>query len=154
MLSIVVSLEEFWSMLLGANIHVFTGHKTLTSDDLTTQWVLYWHNKIEKFLLEIYYIESPWKVLVVVDTLCRLDCLPSPSHIVGGKKLVETVIVSDDEDDNEAFLAEYGYSGMLDDGINAMLEFYLNLPDILDPAQNPFSFVYMCKQQQQDQQLR
>jgi hypothetical protein len=65
---------------------------------------------------------------------------------VGGKKLVETVIEFDDEDDKEAFLAECHYSGMLDDGINAMLEFYLNLPEIMDPAQNPFSFACLHMQ--------
>ncbi len=54
MLSIVATFEEFQSMLLGADIHVFTGHKYLTFDTLKTQHVLCWHTRIEKFSPMLY----------------------------------------------------------------------------------------------------
>ncbi len=45
MLSIVATLEEFWSILLGADIHVFMNHKNLTFNALKTQCLLLWHTK-------------------------------------------------------------------------------------------------------------
>ena len=63
MLSIVATLEEFHSMLLGANIHVFTNHMNLTFEDLKTQRVLRWRNKIEEFLPWLHYIEGPQNIV-------------------------------------------------------------------------------------------
>eukprot|EP00957_Ditylum_brightwellii_P151730 11554236-Ditylum_brightwellii.AAC.1 len=52
MLSIVATLNDFCSMLLGANIHVFT-----------IQRVLCWRNQIEEFAPLLHYIEVPKNIL-------------------------------------------------------------------------------------------
>jgi hypothetical protein len=151
MLSIVAILKEFRSMLLGVNIHIFTDHKNLTFDDLKTQRVLRWHNKIKEFLPWLHYINGPQNILA--DNLSGLLCLPTPPQIMEGKKLVEPAVVSKVEDDEDGFLASCKNSGCLDDNIYNIFECYLNLPKIPDPAQNPLSFACICKQQQQDDQL-
>ena len=102
MLSILATLKEFRSMLLGANIHVFTNHKNHTFDTLKTQHVLRWRTKIEEFLPMLHYIESPRNILA--DNLSRLHCLVTPAQIAEGKKLVEPVEVSIEEEDEVYFL--------------------------------------------------
>jgi hypothetical protein len=97
MLSIIATLEEFRSMLLGANIHVFTDHKNLMFDTLKTQRVLRWRTKIEEFLPMLHYIEGPRNILA--DNLSRLHCLVTPAQIAEGKKLVEPTEVSIEEED-------------------------------------------------------
>jgi hypothetical protein len=83
MLSIVATLKEFQSMLLGANIHVFTDHKNLTFDTLKTQCVLRWHTKIKEFSPMLHYIKGPHNILA--NNLSRLHRLVTPTQIMEGK---------------------------------------------------------------------
>jgi hypothetical protein len=101
-------------MLLGANIHVFTDHKNLTFDTLKTQRVLHWHTKIEEFLPMLHYIEGPRNILA--DNLSRLHRLVTPAQIAEGRKIVEPVEVSIEEEDKAYFL-DQEYSGLYDEDV-------------------------------------
>lgn len=69
-LSIGANLDEFLSIILGADLHVFTYHKNLTFDTLKTQIVLRWRNNIEEYSPILHYIEGPKNLLV--NNLSRL----------------------------------------------------------------------------------
>jgi hypothetical protein len=96
-LSIVATLKEFQSMLLSADIHVFTDHKNLMFDTLKTQCVLCWRTKIEEFSPILHYIKGPRNILA--NYLSRLHRLVTPAQIAEGKKLVEPTEVSIEEED-------------------------------------------------------
>ena len=154
MLSIVATLEEFRSMLLGAEIHVHTDHKNLTfNNDIKTQRVLRWRTKIEEFSPYIHYITGEKNVLA--DNLSRLHRLPTPATLAKGKKLVEPAEVTDDEgeSDDEAFFLEQEFTGMYDDTVWECIECYLNFPDTDTPEENPLSYAHIREQQQQDNAL-
>jgi hypothetical protein len=149
-LSIVATLKEFPSMLLGANIHVFTDHKNLTFDALKTQCVLRWRKKIKEFSPMLHYIKGPRNILA--NNLSRLHRLVTPAQIAEGKKLVEPVEVSNEEED-EAYFLDQEYSGLFDENVWECIECYLNLPDTPNPDENPLNYAHICELQQQDKQL-
>ena len=150
MLSIVATLDEFQSMLLGANIHVFTDHKNLTFDSLKTQRVLRWRNKLEEYSPILHYIEGPKNVLA--DNLSRLHRTITPNQLAEGKNLVNAIPDIENENDHVHFVDQY-YSGVHDKEIFDMLECYLNLPETENPDQNPLNYEYIREQQQADKTL-
>jgi hypothetical protein len=150
MLSIIATLKEFRSMLLGVDIHVFTDHKNLTFDTLKTQCVLHWHMKIEKFSPMLHYIEGPHNILA--NNLSRLHCLVTLAEIVKGKKLVEPAKVSIEEE-NKAYFLDQEYSGLYNENVWECIECILNLPDTPHPDENPLNYAHICELHQQDKQL-
>ena len=140
MLSIVATLDEFRSMLLGADIHVFTDHKNLTFDSLKTQRVLRWRNKLEEYSPILHYIEGPKNILA--DNLSRLHCTITPAQLAKGKNLVDTIPDTENEDDQVHFVNQY-YSGVHDKEIFDMLECYLNLPETENLDQNLLNYEYI-----------
>ena len=148
MLSIVATLDEFRSMLLGVDIHVFTDHKNLTFDSIKTQRVLRWRNRIEEFSPRLHYIEGPNNI--PADNLSRLHRLVTPAQIAEGKNLIDPADTSEEED---AFMIDQARSGLNDNEIWDAFECYLNLPDDDNPEQNPLNYDHIREQQQADHKL-
>ena len=76
-ISIIATLEEFCSILLVAKIHIFTDHKHLNFENLTTQQVLRRRSYVKEYSPKIHYIEG--KNSILADNLSRLLYLPRPT---------------------------------------------------------------------------
>jgi hypothetical protein len=78
---------------------------------------LRWRTKIEEFSPYLHYIQGEKNILA--DDLSRLHHLPTPAQLAKGKKLVEPVVVLDNEDkcDDEAFFLEQEFSELYDNTV-------------------------------------
>jgi hypothetical protein len=74
LLCVVVTLREFQSMLLGAELHICTDHMNI---------LLCWISYVDEYGPKIHYIEGPRNV--IVDTFSRLLRKDLPSTLVGKK---------------------------------------------------------------------
>ena len=125
-LSIVQTLHEFRSMLLGSELHIHTDHRNLTFPYLTSQRVLCWRIYIEEFTPTFHFIKGTDNT--IADALSRLPIRPS---ISSESPLLEGM------SDATCSTPVASFSIIMDDF--AMLECFLNHPDPNDTFKSPGS---------------
>ncbi len=81
--SIVMALCEFWSMLLGAELHTRTNQNILHIGD-SLQHILQWILYVNEYGPELLYVKG--SANVVADTFSRLSRNDTPTSTAVGKK--------------------------------------------------------------------
>jgi hypothetical protein len=114
LLCVVATLREFHSMLLGAELHIYTDHKNILNVGGSSERWLRWISYVDEYGPTIHYIEGPCNV--IADTFSRLLRKDVPSTLVG-KKVAH--VVSNSE-------LESLYLSLIDD--KEILQCFLNLP--------------------------
>jgi RNase H-like domain found in reverse transcriptase len=136
LLSIVLTFHKFRTMLLGADLHVYTDHKNLTFRNLNSSRVLRWCLFLEEYSATYHYIEGKHNVLA--DAFSRLPRLDSTANSEG-KKSPET-----DPD------LLFSYS-LLDD--DELLDCFLNFPQD-NSLRSPLDLSWIQQNQFEDQHLQ
>ncbi len=133
LLSIVETLHEYRTMLFGAHIDIFTDHKNLTHEKLTSQKILRWRLYIEDYGPTFHYIKGSDNILA--DALSRL---PFDETIVkygrdfsSAGETLDTCIEQDDQ---------------------FLFDVFLHHPNE-DAIPNPLNYQRILQYQQQDEAL-
>ena len=141
-----MTLKEFCSMLLGAEIVAYTDHRNLAYENLMTQRVLRWRCYTEEYSPTIKYIKGPLNV--IADFFSRMPRTEDPGLNTVGKSLPSKSTIKyenfcsilDDPDLAECFMALPNE------------ECYLNLPNN-SAVESPLDIQNISEKQQKDKQL-
>ena len=161
LLSVVMTLKEFRTMLLGAKLHVYTDHVNNTCETLRSQRVLRWRSFLEEYSPELHYVKGEDNV--IADTFSRLGISPGEGYPLKGKNdrpnpgRASPVTVGDED----AYLIdpEWYSSSIVDDyELGECLlnlsddECYLNLP-YEDIEENPLNLQRIRDKQRNDDSI-
>jgi len=125
LLSVIETLREFRSMLLGAELHVYTDHRNLTHNHLNTQRVLRWRLYLEDFHPTFHYVRGSDNLLA--DALSRIPQRDSSS-------VRDNHLSSIEKDESIA----HAYSIICDD--ESLLECFLHHPFLGDELTFPLDY--------------
>ncbi len=92
LLHVVATLKEFRSMLLGAELHIYSDHMNILHVGNSSERRLCWISYVDEYGPNIHHIEGPRNV--IADTFSRLSRKDVPSTLVG-KKAAHFVSVSE-----------------------------------------------------------
>lgn len=165
LLATVMCLKEFRTMLLGADITVYTDHKNLTFRTLNSQRVLRWRLFLEDFSPTFRYIEG--KNNVLADCFSRLPRMDPPSEgkSVGPGKgtLIDFSSLPAPDMDDDVDLGHgacrfkccrdkesHFFSSFADD--QELFESFVNYPTVAE-MQNPMELRRIQELQFEDQEL-
>ncbi len=113
LLCVIGTLNKLCSMLLGAELHIYTDHKNILNVGNLSEQQLHWISYVDEYGPTIHYIEGPHNV--IVGTFSWLSRKDVPSILVGKKA---------DHVDSDSKL-ESLYSSLIDD--EEILQCFLNL---------------------------
>ncbi len=151
LLAIVMVMKEYRSMLLGAELNVFTDHRNLTLTNFNTQRVLRWRCFIEEYSPNMFYLEG--KLNVLADAFSRLPLFDSNEVIEGkssGLKSEPTPLdIYHADQDSDLYDCLKHLPEM--DEYFAVQEHLLNLPSTED---NPLSYQWLRDSQDSDTELK
>lgn len=113
LLSIVLLLREFRSLLLGQELHLFTDHLNLTYSTFHDVHMMRWRLEIEEFGPTFHYV--PEQVNVVADALSRLPMVDKNSAELE-EKAVNTASTRHEQRDDRSNAAQVAAAMDDDDG--------------------------------------
>ncbi len=78
LLCVVVILMEFRSMLLGAELHIYTDHKNILNVGDSSEQQLRWISYVDEYGPTIHYIEGPCNIIADTFSSFHAKTCPQP----------------------------------------------------------------------------
>ena len=151
-----MTLREFRSSILGAELHIHTDHKNILHIGDSSQRRLRWISNVDEYGPELHYVKGSAKV--VADTFLRLARKDTPAPPAVGKKRPAAFISNPESDVEDTPLDNY-FSWTDDQEMLQCFtclpdeECYLNLPGDL-VTDNPLDIENIKEKQDTDDALQ